>query len=347
MLAPSELDARLDRLSEEVEAWTRAFFGRQRPESDRFAAMLGYPLGWYDRRLQPLEPPAPAGKRLRPALCLLVCEAVGGDHRAALPAASAVELVHNFSLVHDDIQDESELRRSRPTVWAGFGAAQAINVGDGLFALAQLALLQDSVAPPLAVEGLARLNQTCLRLVEGQFRDLDLQDNGGAASFEAYQKMIAGKTAALLECSAWLGARFGGADQDRADRFARFARALGLAFQYQDDVLGLWGDPALTGKSAETDLLTRKQALPAVLALQSKGPAADRFSSIFLARGAMSRQEAIELLDLLAALDVRAAAERLVDAGYAQASAELERAVAGDSAPLLRALLERFRTRQA
>lgn len=342
----STLDERLDSFSLELEGWLVRFFDHHHP-ADGFARLLGYPLGWVDADLRPLDPPAPAGKRLRPALCLLTCEAVGGDHRPALAAAAAVELVHNFSLVHDDIQDESPLRRGRPTVWAGWGGAQAINVGDGLFALAQLALIHgasDTGGP--YVDAVRRLNQTCLRLVEGQYLDLHLQSTG-AATFEAYQAMISGKTAALLECAAWLGARFAGADSERAEQFARFGRETGVAFQYQDDLLGVWGNPALTGKSADTDLRTRKQALPAILGLQSDHPAAVDFKRLFLSSVPMTAEQATEAAAILERIGARAEAERTVEEGYARAERALREALGSSVDSPLVDLLERFRTREA
>jgi geranylgeranyl diphosphate synthase type I len=347
MASADNLDDRLERLSAEVDAWTRAFFQRHRPTAERFAGLLSYPLGWVDPELRPLDPPAPAGKRLRPALCLLVCEAVGGDHRAALAPAAAIELVHNFSLVHDDIQDESPLRRGRPTVWVRWQTSQAINVGDSLFALAQLALLDDGEQPAdLLVSAARRLNQTCLRLVEGQYLDLELQE-AGSASLKAYQTMIGGKTAALLECAAWLGARFGGADDGRAERFAAFGRQLGLAYQFQDDLLGIWGDPALTGKSADSDLRSRKQALPAVLALQASGPLAERFRDLFLAPGEMSSEQARVAAEQLDDLGVREQAGRMVDEGYARAAEALQGALGELSHSPLSDLLQRFKDRAA
>jgi geranylgeranyl diphosphate synthase, type I len=339
------LDERLERLSNEVDGWTRAVFETYRPASDRFTGFLSYPLGWVDASLRPLAPPAPSGKRLRPALCLLTAEAVGGDYGPALPAASAIELIHNFSLVHDDIQDESPLRRGRPTVWENWGAAQAINVGDSIFALSQLALYHKSTLPPaLQVELSQRLNLTCLRLVEGQFRDLDLQDARGA-NFEAYQTMVAGKTAALIECAAGLGARCGGVDQTRAGSFARFGFQLGLAFQFQDDLLGVWGDSVLTGKPADADLRTRKQALPAVLGLRASGPVAARFRDLFLSADELSADDAHKAALLLVELGVRDQTQALVDAGYERASAELEQALQGQPGASLWELLERFRLR--
>src|SRR5918911_4580523 len=173
-MAPADLDRRLDALAAELDAWTRRLYEQslgRLSSADTFAPLLGYPLGWVDEQLRPLATPAPAGKRLRPALCLLICEAVAGEVQPAFAPAAAIELVHNFSLVHDDIQDESPLRRGRPTVWSTWGAAQAINVGDGLFALAYLALTSGAAAPELVVEAARRLGQTCLRLVQGQYVD--------------------------------------------------------------------------------------------------------------------------------------------------------------------------------
>jgi geranylgeranyl diphosphate synthase type I len=347
MFSQSAIDDRLDRLSEEIGLWLRDFCARHRPRSERFAGFLDYPLGWVDHDLRPLEPPAPSGKRLRPALCLLVAEAVGGRYRSALPPAGAIELIHNFSLVHDDIQDHSPLRRGRPTVWDRWGASQAINVGDSLFSLAQLALLDDEgTLPALRVEAAQALNRACLRLVEGQFLDLDLQDSG-AATLEAYQSMVGGKTAALLECSARLGARYGGAQPEQANRFARFGRQLGLAFQYQDDWLGVWGDLAETGKSAETDLRTRKQALPALLALSASGSTADRFRAVFMSNSELDPDQAHHARLLLEQLGVREQVHQTFQATYATAEAELRLALQSAPSDDLTALLQRFRARRA
>ena len=347
MPALDHLDRRLEQLSAEAEAWTAAFFERSRPASDRFAALLGYPLGWTDATLARLERPVAAGKRLRPALALLICEELAGDHRPALPPAAAVELVHNFSLVHDDIQDESPLRRGRPTVWSLWQTAQAINVGDALFVLAQLAVTEaEALSPALRIACQRRLNAACLELVEGQYRDLDLQANGDA-TFESYQRMIGGKTAALIACTCWLGARSGGGTERRADAFAAFGRQLGIAFQHQDDLLGVWGDPAETGKSADTDLRTRKQALPAVLGLQAQGPLADRFRQLFIGQGELSAEAAAEAADLLLRLGIRERVAEMVDRGYACAAALLDSALGASRGDLLKALLERFRRRAA
>src|SRR6266851_5612404 len=169
----ASLDEQLARLGALVDGWTREALAESiSPQAQRLGAMLEYHLGWRDEQLQPLRVPAPAGKKLRPALVLLVSQAVSGEtNAAARNAAVAVELVHNFSLVHDDIQDHSELRRHRRTVWSLWGMPQGINAGDALFALAQRIMVRDGSA--LAAAMAAELNATALLLAEGQFLDID------------------------------------------------------------------------------------------------------------------------------------------------------------------------------
>jgi geranylgeranyl diphosphate synthase type I len=201
-------------------------------------------------------------------MVLLSAEAAGGSWRDALPAAVAVELLHNFSLVHDDIQDRSPLRRSRPTVWMKWGIAQAINAGDVLFTLA-FAALQD-LAPALSAQQVLLANhllqQTCLRLTEGQFLDMSYETQT-SLELDAYWPMIGGKTSALLACCAELGALAGGAEEERRAHFREYGYALGLAFQVLDDWLGIWGDVALTGKSVDSDLASGKKTFPVLYAL--------------------------------------------------------------------------------
>jgi geranylgeranyl diphosphate synthase, type I len=345
MPTAQELDTYLERLSSEVDAWTRTFFDRSKPSSDRFARLISYPLGWVDASLRPLDRPAVAGKRLRSTLCLLCCEAVGGDPQIAVAGAAAVELVHNFSLVHDDIQDNSALRRGRPSVWALWNTAQAINVGDSLFALAQLALLQTSSVPPdLLAEAARRLNKTCLRLVEGQFLDLELQA-ARSASLETYRPMVLGKTAALLEYAAWLGARVGGADAERSERFGRFGQQIGVAFQTQDDVLGIWGDPAATGKSTETDMRSHKTTFPVVLLMELDGPAPERFRRLFQKPGEMANEDVSEAVQILDETGIHELANGKVAREYDVAEQALFEALPGAGDSVLWALVQWLRHR--
>jgi geranylgeranyl diphosphate synthase type I len=241
---------------------------------DHFYAMIHYHMGWLDANLQPDNDSRSRGKRIRPLLCLLVCQAVGGDWQQALPAAAAIEILHNFTLVHDDIEDASPTRHGRPTVWQLWGQPQAINSGDAMFALAHMALTrltERNVDPAIIVRALRRFDETCLRLTEGQHADMSFEsvDN---VSVEAYLQMITGKTAVLLALCGELGALIGGGDEETIRHYAAFAKALGLAFQVKDDILGIWGDEALTGKSAATDIETGKKSLPVLFGLTHSEP---------------------------------------------------------------------------
>jgi geranylgeranyl diphosphate synthase type I len=198
---------------------------------------------------------------------LLSCEAVGGDWRRALPAAAAVELVHDFSLIHDDIEDGDEERRQRATVWCLWGEPQAINVGDAMHSLARLALwkLEEHQIDPHKVRRAAQLlDETCLELCEGQYLDIRYESQFDINT-EGYLEMIDRKTAALISCSITLGALIGTDDQDIVARFGRFGRKLGLAYQMVDDVLGIWGS-----KSA-SDIQKKKKTLPVIYALERAG----------------------------------------------------------------------------
>lgn len=237
-----------------------------------FWPMIHYHMGWVTADLQPDS--ASSGKRIRPLLCLLSCDVAGGDWEQAVPAGAAVEILHNFSLVHDDIQDESPTRRGRATLWTIWGTAQAINTGDAMFALSHLALNRLSlrgVDPSITVRALRRFDETSVALTQGQHVDMNFETRSGV-SVDEYLAMITGKTAVLLAHCAELGAMVAGADDRRIEHFAAFGRELGLAFQIQDDILGIWGDEALTGKSAATDIVTRKKSLPVLYGLaQSPG----------------------------------------------------------------------------
>jgi geranylgeranyl diphosphate synthase, type I len=227
--------------------------------------MITYHLGW------DTDGPAARGKRVRPLLTLLIAAAAGGDWRQALPAAAAVELIHNFSLVHDDIQDRSDTRRGRPTVWKQWGIAQAINTGDALFVAAHQAasrLATRSVEPRAVLAVRDRLDHACLRLTQGQHLDLAFEQSPDVTQ-PAYLEMIAGKTAALLEAATAAGALVAGASEPQVGRYAEFGLHLGLAFQILDDLLGIWGEPAITGKPSGDDLAQRKKTLPILMGLST------------------------------------------------------------------------------
>jgi len=217
---------------------------------------------------------APAGKRMRPLLGLLAYASIAGDYRRALPGAAAVELGHNFSLVHDDIEDGDRERHHRPTVWALHGVPQAINTGDMLFSLSRTALhrLSDLGFSDSKVLRLTRLyDETCVALCEGQFIDIRTSESDELMSVELYFDMIGRKTAALIAASIEAGAILATDDDAIVRRYRAFGWALGLAFQLNDDLLGIWGQEQTTGKEP-TDLARRKKTLPLIYAFEHAGP---------------------------------------------------------------------------
>lgn len=249
------------------------------------------------------------GKRIRPMLLLLCAAAAGADWRQALPAAAGVELLHNFSLIHDDIEDHSDLRHSRPTVWKKWGIAQAINTGDAMFAMSFLAVMRLDRSCPLKMcyNASKILMNACMDLTGGQHLDISYENERNIPLL-AYWSMVQGKTAALLAACAEIGALVGGANTRQQSQFRQFGNALGLAFQSLDDVLGIWGNEALTGKSAQSDLLAGKKTLPIAYALELKGEFADRWKA-----GPITPQELPFVTGLLEREGARAFAESEAD----------------------------------
>lgn len=232
------------------------------------AGMARYHLGWVDDKFAAIDPNlVDRGKRIRPRVAILCAVAAGGAPATAAPLAAALELLHNFTLVHDDIQDHSPTRRHRPTVWSHWGVPQAINAGDALFAAAHLALYRlrnlgvDAESTLTLADAFARMT---IEIVAGQVLDLSFESRHDVAPDE-YLTMITGKTAAIVRYAAWGGALLGGADEFTRARYASFGLALGLGFQIQDDLLGIWGTPKRTGKAAADDIRRKKQSLPMLI----------------------------------------------------------------------------------
>jgi geranylgeranyl diphosphate synthase type I len=313
---------------------------------DHVPSLLGgmarYHLGWLDKTLTPvMDGAVDRGKRIRPGVALLSCAAAGGEPETAAPLAAAIELLHNFTLVHDDIQDGSPSRRHRPTVWSLWGSGQAINAGDALFAAAQLALfrLADlNVKPALILRLAETFNRTTIEIVTGQVLDLSFEGRSDVTP-AAYLEMIGGKTAAIVRFAAWGGALLAGAPENVADRFGTFGRALGLGFQIRDDLLGIWGATAATGKAAADDIRRRKQSLP-ILFLRQRVDLLVRTELDDLYAGAEIDAAGIKrVLALLAAHDVRAAVESEVRAFHDQARRELLAATGDEPNPARDSLL--------
>ena len=233
----------------------------------KLQVIITYQLGWTGENAGPKA----EGKQIRPLLALLACEAAGGDWKNALPAAAAVELIHNFSLIHDDIEDNGEMRRGRPAVWKIWGEAQAINTGDAMFALANSSLLniENTTSQEAALLAGKYFHKACLRLTQGQHLDIAFE-NMDQVELESYWQMVGGKTAALLAFSLEVGALCAGVSTETRERYRDFGHYLGLAFQAQDDILGIWGQEEIIGKSITGDLVTRKKTLPILYGLAQK-----------------------------------------------------------------------------
>ncbi|RZT16884.1 geranylgeranyl diphosphate synthase type I [Kribbella sp. VKM Ac-2569] len=228
--------------------------------------VVSYHLGWSDEHGTPTA--ANPGKTLRPALALLAAEAVAGRPEPGLPGAVAVELVHNFSLLHDDLMDRDTERRHRRTVWAVWGDATAVLAGDALLSLAHEVLTEgDSPYGQAAGRELAVATR---ELIRGQVLDLAFEERNDVGLDECLD-MAAGKTGALLGVSAAIGAILAGAPQQAVSCLSRFGAELGMAFQLVDDLLGIWGSPAITGKPVFSDLVARKKTLPVTWSLDHGG----------------------------------------------------------------------------
>ena len=229
--------------------------------------MITYQLGWSGDGAGPKA----EGKRIRPLLVLMAAEGAGGNWKDALPAAAAVELIHNFSLIHDDIEDQGETRRGRPTIWKLWGEAQAINTGDAIFALANISIqnLTRTISSPAAQEACSLFHSTSLRLTQGQHLDILFEDRE-LVSLDEYWEMVSGKTAALLAFCLEVGAISAGVPASVQNSYREFGQNLGLAFQVQDDILGIWGDTDQIGKSTTGDLIERKKTLPVIYGLEQK-----------------------------------------------------------------------------
>ncbi|MQF82800.1 polyprenyl synthetase family protein [SAR202 cluster bacterium AD-802-E10_MRT_200m] len=224
--------------------------------------MLHYHMGWVNREGLPTK--GISGKGLRPALCLFTCHAVGGSLIQAMPAAVALELIHNFSLIHDDIQDGDRERHSRETLWAVWGQGKALIAGNAMRTIADLSLLrfeQDVINVEKNVGALVILTGRYLEMIEGQYLDLSFESRLDVLP-EEYLGMIGKKTAALLEASMHIGAYCATDNPDQLGALRRCGYNLGLAFQIRDDYLGVWGDETTIGKPVGTDVARKKKSLP-------------------------------------------------------------------------------------
>jgi geranylgeranyl diphosphate synthase type I len=270
---------------------------------------------------------APAGKRMRPLLGLLAYLSIKGSYAEALPGAAAVELGHNFSLVHDDIEDGDRERRHRATLWTLHGVPQAVNTGDAIFAISRIALhrLSDIGFSDAKVLRLMRLfDQTCLTLCEGQYIDIWTSERDEVVPVDLYLDMIGRKTGALISASVEAGALLATDDEAVIERYKRFGWALGLAFQLNDDLLGIWGEEQATGKEP-SDIAKHKKTLPVIYALEHAAPEDRARLTVIYGRPEPTYLEVAEAMAILeragAQEYTRGAARRWRDEAIAQLDA--------------------------
>ncbi len=314
-------------LAESFSSYRQAVQVEFRKVIDRCPAVLrnilSYHMGWQDERGQPCD--RESGKFVRSTLCLLSCQAVGGDASQITPAAAAIELVHNFSLIHDDIEDASYERHHRPTVWKLWGQSQAINAGDAMFTLAYLALLglKEKQIPDDRIVGSARmLSLACLELCEGQFLDVEYE-NRLDITIEDYLYMAGKKTATLFATSASLGAYLGCEDSRLVNLFYQFGKELGIAYQICDDILGIWGTEEGIGKPVN-DISQKKKTLPVVYGLQNcEGETRKRLKELY-SQKSIEGERVREVMNILEQLGTRGYAEDLAEQHYVNALAQLE-----------------------
>jgi geranylgeranyl diphosphate synthase type I len=285
--------------------------------------MLRYHMGWQDEHGHSCD--RESGKFVRPTLCLLSCQAVGGDTSQILPAAAAIELIHNFSLIHDDIEDVSDERHHRLTIWKLWGQSQAINAGDAMFTLAYVALLklkERGISDEKIAGAIRMLSLACLELCDGQYLDIEYE-NRLDINIEDYLDMAAKKTAALFALSTALGAYLGNADIRLVDFFHMFGKELGIAYQIYDDISGIWGTSEKIGKSVG-DILQRKKTLPVVYGLQNSEGTERKKLMKFYTQKSIEGKDIREVKEILTQSGAGDYAENLAQQCFQKALAHLE-----------------------
>ena len=296
------------------------------PEGVDPYVLLRYHLGWVDRHGTPAESPISQGKALRPTLCLFACEALADDPAPAVPAAAALELIHNFSLIHDDIQDQDKERRHQPSVWAIWGVPKALVAGNAMQAVGDATML-NTVNHQVPAETVIRVSQllteSYLEMIQGQCLDLTFESST-AVSADDYLEMISYKTGALIRTGMEIGALLAAGDSNSVESFSRFGSYLGRAFQIRDDFLGIWGDSHFTGKPEVSDIRRRKKSFPVVFAFsQTRGVAHDELLRIY-SQEALDDDDVGRVLTILEDVGAREQSQLLTEASAEGALEALE-----------------------
>ena len=274
--------------------------------------MIRYHMGWVDESGTPFS--GNPGKMLRPGLCLFACEALCGDCVKALPAGAALELIHNYSLIHDDIQDNDEERRHRPTVWKIWGRAQAINAGTATKVIAGLTINEYKSLgfdPQKILDMHMLLEETVLTLLDGQFLDISFEGRSDI-TMDEYLSMIQKKTGALIAASLKAGAMAGSDRPDTWEQFYRIGMTMGTAFQIRDDILGIWGSAEIVGKPTGSDIMKKKKSLPIVHLFSNASTEEREFISAIYDKRELKNPEITVVIGLLDKKGSRRYAENLV-----------------------------------
>ncbi len=324
----------------DIEKHLKSYLGGRPQIAPLFWEMVDYHFGW--QRAGDVDvAPNIGGKRIRPLLMLLVARAVSGRSDHALPAALAIEIIHNFTLIHDDVMDASTERRHRTTLWVRWGEAQAINAGDGLYALgmgAMLRLRRHGVPADKTLAAMDLLLDACRATVEGQMLDVGFEQRTDVTPDE-YLTMIAGKSGALIEVAARIGALLSTDDAATIDAYAGFGLSLGMAFQIWDDYLGAWGEAALTGKSATSDIEGRKKSYPVLLAFRDAPAEVQARLHAIYAQPEITPVDVEEIYDALAQVEAQQKTRDLIEIYFQRALAALDSVhVDNDSQRALREL---------
>ena len=286
--------------------------------------MLRYHLGF--QKISGETSEKSHGKLIRPILCLLCCQATEGDLEQVIPAAASLELIHNFSLIHDDIQDNSQKRRQRPTVWKVWGKEHAINAGDAMFTLSYLELLKlqdNKTSNKNIVRSMRLLGEACLNICEGQYLDMLYEDNCNIST-DNYLTMIKKKKSELIATCAALGASFGTDDDNEIKSFYMFGRDLGMAFQISYDIAGIWSKETKTGKSQNTDIINKKKTLPVIYSLNnSTGQERKELKHFYSKKGTGESNVGI-IIEILNRLGAQSYSKKMADQYYFKALSRLE-----------------------
>ena len=299
--ARAPLPQMIDRYGESIQSALRAELSK---DSSFVYDILRYYMGWADETGAPhRRDGAGAGKAVRPTLCLFGCEAVGGEVAQAIPAAVALELIHNFSLIHDDIQDKDETRRGRKTVWAVWGLPKALVAGNVLRVVADSAL-HNLPKSERAIAAVSLLTEAYLEMIDGQYLDISFEGRHDIG-MDDYRRMISRKTGALLRCSLNMGATVGTDDASTVAAFRECGRALGYVFQIRDDALGVWGEESVTGKPVGSDIRRKKNSYPVVYAMENADALDGRLLSEIYAKDALDDADVASVMGVMERIGVQ------------------------------------------